>query len=174
MQAVVEVVKGAAPWYSSHSRVLEGTRRSFLEYPCVPRGLGTPTKRASCCPLRRRGRPGSPTSAGPAPHAGLAGYSPLQPSPPWGTLAAARLVGEHGWATKARNAPPSVGHTRPRTGPRACRSRSQQSGVVGNGTLLVALAAGFGGAFALLLVISITMILRNRRSARATEPSTPL
>jgi hypothetical protein len=40
--------------------------------------------------------------------------------------------------------------------------------------LLVALAAGFGGAVALLLVVSITMILRNRRSARATEPSTPL
>ncbi len=41
------------------------------------------------------------------------------------------------------------------------------SGVVGNMTLLVALSAGFGGAFALLLVIGIVMILRYRRAARA-------
>jgi hypothetical protein len=33
----------------------------------------------------------------------------------------------------------------------------------------VALAAGFGGAFACSLVFGIIMILRNRRSARATD-----
>jgi hypothetical protein len=37
--------------------------------------------------------------------------------------------------------------------------------------LLVALAAGFGGAFACLLVVVIVMVLRNRRAARATEPA---
>ena len=62
----------------------------------------------------------------------------------------------------------------PTHGPTRGGSRSQRSGVVGNGTLLAALAGGFGGAIALLLVVGITMILRNRRSARATEPSTPL
>jgi hypothetical protein len=35
--------------------------------------------------------------------------------------------------------------------------------------LLVALAAGFGGAFALLLVVGIVVILRYRRAARATD-----
>jgi hypothetical protein len=37
--------------------------------------------------------------------------------------------------------------------------------------LLVALAAGFGGAFACSLVVVIVMILRNRRAARATDPA---
>ncbi len=46
------------------------------------------------------------------------------------------------------------------------------SGVVGNNTTLpVALAAGFGGAFALSLIFGIVMILRNRRSARAVDPA---
>jgi hypothetical protein len=46
------------------------------------------------------------------------------------------------------------------------------SGVAGNNTtLLVALAAGFGGAFACSLVFGIVMILRNRRAARATDPA---
>jgi hypothetical protein len=35
----------------------------------------------------------------------------------------------------------------------------------------VALAAGFGGAFACSLVIGIVMILRNRRAACATDPA---
>jgi hypothetical protein len=35
----------------------------------------------------------------------------------------------------------------------------------------VALAAGFGGAFALSLIFGIVMILRNRRSARAVDPA---
>ncbi len=47
---------------------------------------------------------------------------------------------------------------------------SMPSGVVGNTTLLVALAAGFGGAFASSLVV-IVLILRNRRSACATDPA---
>jgi hypothetical protein len=36
--------------------------------------------------------------------------------------------------------------------------------------LLVALAA-VGGAFACLLVVVIVMVLRNRRTARATDPA---
>ncbi len=48
----------------------------------------------------------------------------------------------------------------------------QWFGVVGNNTtLLVALAAGFGGAFACLLVVAIVMVLRNRRAAPATDPA---
>jgi hypothetical protein len=37
--------------------------------------------------------------------------------------------------------------------------------------LLVALAAGFGGALASSLAFGVVMILRNRRSARATDPA---
>ena len=48
----------------------------------------------------------------------------------------------------------------------------RRSGVAGNNTTLpVALAAGFGGAFALLLVVVIVMVLRNHRAARATDPA---
>ncbi len=48
----------------------------------------------------------------------------------------------------------------------------RRSGVAGkNTTLLVALAAGFGGAFACSLVFGIVMILRNGRAARATDPA---
>jgi hypothetical protein len=43
------------------------------------------------------------------------------------------------------------------------------SGFAGNTTLPVALAAGFGSAFALLLVVVVVVILRNRRSARAID-----
>jgi hypothetical protein len=64
-------------------------------------------------------------------------------------------------------------HTR--TGPLAravALGPYQWSGVVGNNTTLpVALAAGFGGAFALLLVVVIVMILRNRQAARAVDPA---
>jgi hypothetical protein len=59
-------------------------------------------------------------------------------------------------------------HSSAHTGPRAVAPDPYQySGVVGNNTML-ALAAGFGGAFALLLVV---MILRNRRAARAVDPA---
>jgi hypothetical protein len=55
------------------------------------------------------------------------------------------------------------------------RGGSRSLGVVGrlgkNTTLLVALAAGIGGAFACSLVFGIVIILRNRRSARATDPA---
>ncbi len=45
--------------------------------------------------------------------------------------------------------------------------------VTGNtSTLIVALgAAGLGGAFVCLLVVSIVVILRRRRSARTTDPA---
>ena len=67
--------------------------------------------------------------------------------------------------------PHSPAHAR--TGPRgAVLHPYQRSCVAGNNTtLLVALAAGFGGAFASSLVFGIVMILRNRRSARATDPA---
>jgi uncharacterized protein (TIGR03382 family) len=35
----------------------------------------------------------------------------------------------------------------------------------------VALAAGFGGAFALVLIVVTVMVLLRRRSARATDPA---
>ena len=48
-------------------------------------------------------------------------------------------------------------------------------GVLGDGTLLVALAAGFGGAFACLLVVVVVgFILRNRRSTLAADPAPAL
>jgi hypothetical protein len=64
--------------------------------------------------------------------------------------------------------------THARTGPRAVALDTYHwSGVVGNNTTLtVALAAGFGGAFALALVIGIVIILRNRQAARASDPAT--
>jgi hypothetical protein len=37
--------------------------------------------------------------------------------------------------------------------------------------LIVALAAGLGGAFVCLLVVSIVVFLRRRRSARAADPA---
>jgi hypothetical protein len=37
--------------------------------------------------------------------------------------------------------------------------------------LIVALAAGLGGAFVCLLVVGIVVFLRRRRSARATDPA---
>ncbi len=44
--------------------------------------------------------------------------------------------------------------------------------VIGNtSTLIVALAAGLGGAFVCLLVVGIVVFLRRRRSARATDPA---
>jgi hypothetical protein len=69
--------------------------------------------------------------------------------------------------------PHPVARTHARVHPRAVALDPYHwSGVAGNNTtLLVALAAGFGGAFALLLVFGIVMILRNRRVARATDPA---
>jgi hypothetical protein len=63
--------------------------------------------------------------------------------------------------------------THARTGPRAAALDPYQwSGVAGNNTALpVALAAGFGGAFACLLVVVIVMVLRNRRATRDTDPA---
>ena len=45
--------------------------------------------------------------------------------------------------------------------------------VIGNNTstLIVALAAGLGGALVCLLVVSIVVIVRHRRSARAADPA---
>jgi hypothetical protein len=56
--------------------------------------------------------------------------------------------------------------------PICCGSRSGGRAVIGNtSTLIVALAAGLGGAFVCLLVVSIVVILRRRRSTRATDPA---
>ncbi len=70
------------------------------------------------------------------------------------------------------SAPPARTHAR--TSPRAVALDPYQwSGDVGTSndtTLPVAVVvAGFGGAFALLLVVGIVVILRNRRAARATD-----
>ncbi len=43
-------------------------------------------------------------------------------------------------------------------------------GIVGDRMLVAVVAAGFG-AVALLLVVGIVMILRNRRAARAIDPA---
>ncbi len=48
------------------------------------------------------------------------------------------------------------------------RWRPIRSGVVGNPTLVAAVA---GGAVALLLVVGIVLVVRNRRAARATDPA---
>ena len=70
------------------------------------------------------------------------------------------------------SAPPRRAHARTGTPTRGGSRPYRRSGVAGNNTTLpVALAAGFGGAFALLLVVGIVMILRNRRAARATDPA---
>ena len=60
---------------------------------------------------------------------------------------------------------------RTQTGPRALALHP--IGVLGNTTLPVALAAGFGGAFACSLVV-IILILRRRRSNRAIDPTPSL
>ncbi len=43
--------------------------------------------------------------------------------------------------------------------------------VIGNSTFVGGLAAGLGGAFVCLLVVSIVVFLRRRRSARTTDPA---
>ena len=72
-------------------------------------------------------------------------------------------------ALTCRAHPPTLAHTGPLA---AALDPYQRSGVAGNNTtLLVALAAGFGGAFACLLVVGIVVILRTRRAARAVDPA---
>jgi hypothetical protein len=66
------------------------------------------------------------------------------------------------------------GNQRPRAPPADGRL-STSSGVAGNTTLVVALAAGFGVAVALLLVfVVIVLIHRKRRFARASGPGFPM
>ena len=43
--------------------------------------------------------------------------------------------------------------------------------LIGNASFVGELAAGLGGAFVCLLVVSIVVILRRRRSARAADPA---
>ena len=59
------------------------------------------------------------------------------------------------------------------SGPHAVALDPSGRAVIGNNTstLIVALAAGLGGAFVCLLVVSIVVILRRRRSARTTDPA---
>jgi hypothetical protein len=56
----------------------------------------------------------------------------------------------------------------PTDGPARCGSPPNRASHLGDGTLLVALAAGLGGAC--LLVVVILVIIRSRR-ARATGPA---
>ncbi len=66
------------------------------------------------------------------------------------------------------------GNQRPRAPPADGRL-SISSGVAGNPTLVVALAAGFGVAVALLLVVVVVVVSihRKRRFARASGPGFP-
>ncbi len=48
------------------------------------------------------------------------------------------------------------------------------SGVLGDSTLLVALAAGFGAVAVACLLVVIVLILRNRRSTLAADPAPAL
>jgi hypothetical protein len=139
---------------------------STLEYP-----LGTPSSRSArtCVVLLI-------ALSGPSrqPHPRRS-HRRMRDSPPrWGALAAARAAASTAAPRKpacARRV--QIGLTgRPHPLARAAALDPYQwFGAVGNHTTLpVALAAGFGGAVALLLVVGIVMILRNRRSARATDP----
>ena len=74
---------------------------------------------------------------------------------------AAEWIGRKGWPHPRMHA---------RTPARAL-THSDPVGVLGNTTLVGELSAGLGGAVALLLVIGIVLILRRRRSARATDPA---
>ena len=58
------------------------------------------------------------------------------------------------------------------SGPYAVALDPSGRAVIGNTSMLiVALAAGLGGAFVCLLVVSIVVFLRHRRSARAADPA---
>jgi hypothetical protein len=65
--------------------------------------------------------------------------------------------------------------THAQSGPHAVALGPSGRAVIGmhnTSTLIVALgAAGLGGAFVCLLVVSIVVILRRRRSARTTDPA---
>jgi hypothetical protein len=77
------------------------------------------------------------------------------------------------WAEKVGAATPTRPHTRARAqkGPHAVALDPSGRAVIGNtSTLIVALAAGLGGAFVCLLVVSIVWIVRRRRPARAADP----
>jgi hypothetical protein len=145
------------------------------EYPCVPPGnhfltLDANVPRAAHCAVGAvQAAPPAPV---PSPHGGLAASM--------GCSRCCSCGGEHGCATKARTRPPRADRPNGSASPARPHARTgavaldpfQWFGVVGNHTtLLVALAAGFGGAFACLLVVVIVMVLRNRRAARATDPA---
>jgi hypothetical protein len=58
------------------------------------------------------------------------------------------------------------------SGPHAVALGPSGRALIGNtSTLIVALAAGLGGAFVCLLVVSIVVFLRRRRSAGAADPA---
>ena len=72
------------------------------------------------------------------------------------------------------SAPLSRPRTNTRTGPLAravALDPYHWSGVVGNNTTLLVALAAVGSAFACLLVVVIVMVLRNRQTARATDPA---
>ena len=64
------------------------------------------------------------------------------------------------WAT------PALAHARAHA-----HALSIPSGVLGDSTLLVALAASFGVVAVACLLVVIVLIVRNRRAARATDPA---
>ena len=66
----------------------------------------------------------------------------------------------------------TLAHARSRTErPTRCALGLSGRASVGHATLIVGIAAGLGGALVCLLVVSIVVILRRGRSARAADPA---
>ncbi len=80
-----------------------------------------------------------------------------------------RMVGPKsvGSATPAR--PHTCAHSK--SGPHPVALDASGRALIGNSSFVRELAAGLGGAFVCLLVVSIIVILRRRRSARAPDPA---
>ncbi len=61
--------------------------------------------------------------------------------------------------------------THAQSGPHAVALGPSGRALIGKSSFVGELAAGLGGAFVCLLVVSIVMFLRRRRSARAADPA---
>jgi hypothetical protein len=76
-----------------------------------------------------------------------------------------------GEAESVGAATPAHPCTHAQSGPHAVALGPSGRAVIGNATFVGGLAAGLGGAFVCLLVVSIVVFLRRRRSARAADPA---
>jgi hypothetical protein len=75
-----------------------------------------------------------------------------------------------GWAESVGAATPAHPPTCAQSGQHAVALDPSGRAVIGNSTFVGELAAGLGGAFVCLLFVSIVVILRRRRAARAADP----